>query len=362
MSRTELTRRLARLVDRGISRLLIIKMGLLGDVLQALPVAGALHRRFPDLRIGWLVMPRWAGLLEASPHLSEVIPFSEGEIRPLIRGLRRERFQVVLDLECSTRSALLGWASGARRRISYRPSHPKVICRLNNMRMAQPEPAPHRVAYYLNLASVLGAAEQPVDFSLNIPEPVERRAVELLTAAGWQGEPLAAIHPGGSRSHKIWPGDRFGAVAAALAGNGFTSVLVGSDEEAVSGEGVKASAGVPLLSLVGRTSLVELAAVFRRCRLMIGNDSGPGHLAAAVGVPVVTIFGPTSYAQAAPYGRSSRVVTADVSCSPCRNWECSELRCLKEVSADQVLAAAWEALAQPEPEVPTPAAAGGACP
>ena len=164
---------------------------------------------------------------------------------------------------------------------------------------------------------------------LRVPAQSHARAAQLLAGHDRRG-PLVGLNPGAGRSVKEWPPERFARAAADLAARDrATIVLLGSAAERPLGEAVRKHVGndVPLIDLVGRTPLVDLAAVLERIQVLVTGDTGPMHLAAAVGTPVVGIFGPTDPARYAPLIDGSAALHANLWCRPCHRTRRPPARC-----------------------------------
>ena len=327
--------------------ILVVKLSSIGDVVQALPVAAALRRRFPEAYMAWAVGPAAAGVVTGSPHLSETLVVGgSGEEGPglrmmppvtapmaLRRALREKRFGLSLDLQGLLKSALIAYLSGAKERIGFRNLQEGAFL-FNNRRVVADRRDVHAVEAYLGFAEAAGAKREPVDFTIAIRE-AERRAVDGLLG---DRENLAALIPGARWDSKRWPAERFGAVAAGLAeGFGLTAVVVGGPGEAELARRISAAARSPIVDLTGKTSLKEAAEVLRRCRVTIGNDTGPLYVAAAMGSPTVAVFGPTDQRRLGPYGEGHAKVTAGLSCAPCKRRRCDPLKCMEAISPEQVL-------------------------
>lgn len=336
-----------------VRSVLIIKLSSIGDVVHALPALAALRRRFPRGHIAWAVGPAAAEVVAGSPHLSETLVIggrapiagsvslpSLGSPRALARALRRRRFDLALDLQGLLRSALVGCLSGAPRRMGSRGSREGALV-FYNLRVAADRRGQHAVEGYLEFARALGAPVEPVDFTIATDSGHEAAVRSLLGDA----EELAALVPGARWLSKRWPVARFAAVAEALASRyGLRSVVVGGAADGPLAGAIAAAARAPVLDLTGRTTLKELAALLRRCRVVVSNDTGPMHLAAAVGTPTVAIFGPTDPQRLGPYGAGHATVSAGVPCAPCRRRRCDPLRCLEAVEPEEVMAAVGRVL------------------
>ena len=340
----------------NFSRILIIKPSSLGDVVHAMPTVAALRRRFPSAKITWLVKRKWAAVLEGNPHLDEVLAL---DLSPTgwpaaWRAVRAGSFDAVVDLQGLLRSAVLGWISGASVRIGFangREGSPWFYTE----RVTVPSPPIHAVDRYLLTAKYLGADPgevKPSDFPLPHDAQAEARVEVLLVAAGIQaGGMLVAMNPSARWDTKRWPPESFAAVGDRLQQDGAARVaLIGGRDERPLGEQVMRAMRTMPVDLIGRTTLKELIALLRRVRLLVTNDSGPMHLAAAVGTPVITLFGPTDPARTGPYGAGHTVLRSGVPCSPCFSRRCMNsvlMECLTTIHPEQVFDAAMRLVEQP---------------
>jgi len=327
----------------ALSRILIVKLSSLGDVIHSLPVAAALRRRFPDAEILWLVGPAAAGVVRACRHVDRVLTWSPGR-RPrlkLLADLRAAVPQVSLDLQGLMRSAALAWLSGAQWRIGFRSSQEGAFA-LCNLRVIPARTDIHAVDAYLAYARYLGGDGAAADFGLRLPSPAQEYAARALGGDG--GAPAVALLPGTRWPTKKWPAQNFAALAKRLSELGLRCVAVGAGEDREAGAMIRAAAGSSALDLTGRAGVVESGAVIARCALAVGNDSGPMHLAAALGVPVVALFGPTDAVRTGPYGAGHVVIHAPVACLRCRRRRCA-VSCMDKISPQRVFDAVRRRLA-----------------
>lgn len=340
-------------------RILIVKPSSLGDILHALPCLQALRRQEPGAWIAWLVNREYAELLEGHPCLNEVIVFDRqrwgalrhlgrtaGELPRFVRALRRRRFDLAVDLQGLLRSALLAWVSGAPERVglaSAREGAPWLYTR----RVEVPGGL-HAVERNLRVAQALGSEIVGVTGSLEPTEAARDQVRSLLGAAGWTGEPIIVLHPIARRQAKQWPLERFAALGRQIAARpGIGLVLTGSRADAPRVEALARAMDGRVVNLAGLTTLPELAALFRQARLVIGNDSGPLHLAAAVGTPVVALFGCPDPARVGPYGAGHTVVRKPIR-NPCSEFQryCARRPCLNGIEVEEVWAAVGQHLAE----------------
>ena len=335
--------------EGGGKRILVVKLSSIGDVVQSLPVAAALKRRFPEAHIAWAVGPAAAEAVAGNPHLSEVLAVGgSGEDGPgvesvppitapmrLRRALRERRFDLALDLQGLFKSGLIAYLSGARERVGFRSLQEGAFLFYNRWPVRD-RPGVHAVEVYLDFAEALGARREPVEFTIAVSEG-DCRAVDALVEGGGD---LAALIPGARWDSKRWPIERFAATADAVAEEfGLRATVVGGPGDAELGRAIVAAARSRVLDLTGKTSLKQAAEVFRRCRVTVGNDTGPLYLCAAMGTPTVALFGPTDPRRLGPYGEGHAKVVTEVECAPCRNRRCVPLRCMESIAVERVVEA-----------------------
>ena len=307
----------------GRPRILIIKPSSLGDIIHALPTVNLIRRRFPQAHLAWLVNTAFASLLKHCPVIDEIIPFPRHELRrlpALVRRLRRDRYDLVVDLQGLLRSGLLAALTGAPRRVGLSDSREGARLFHNEI---VPVPRLHAVDRYLRAVQHLGGEAGPVEFPLGL--------APTLQSEGW-----IAINASARWPTKLWGDDKFAELIRQLPRDRI--ILTGSAAEA--GRIGRLAQGCR--NLAGKTDLFELAEWFRRCAVVVTNDSGPMHLAAAVGTPVVAIFGPTDPALTGPYGTGHTVLRVNLSCAPCFQDRCTQpnaMACMNGVSVAEVLQA-----------------------
>lgn len=307
-------------------RLLLIRLGAVGDVLRTLPALHLIRRSFPKVHLAWIVEDRSRELLEGHPEIDEVIRFPRQELRRNVsrplrlaaslaefrRSLRERRFSVALDAQGSFKSGVVAALSGARRRVGLAGGHSRELSFLfTNERVRPPETPVNRVERSLFLSDALGAAGDEVEMVLPAESPEEgRKAEAIVTMAAPGGEPVALLFPGASRrqAYKKWPAVRYGLLAADLRRAQGASPLVcwGPGEEELAGAVVAASGGSGVMAPC--LGLKLFASLLRRSAVFVGGDTGPMHLAWGVGCPVVALFGPTDPRLNAPLGPGHIVV------------------------------------------------------
>jgi heptosyltransferase-1 len=332
-------------------RILIIKPSSLGDIVDALPVLAELRRAYPRAHIAWLTNTEYAGLLDGHPYLDEVIPFDRrrfgrlwrqpaivADLARVVAFVRGHEFDLVLDLQGLLRSALLSWVSGARVRVGFADAR-ELAPLFYTHRVRCPPGVRHAVDRNLSVVRTLGIAPGPAHFELGL-RPEEREAARRMLAAA-AGRPLAhfcALLPGARWESKRWPARRWAELIGLLQQEGHECVLLGAPEDRAIGHQIQRECAAAVVSLVGCTTLRQLAALLDLAQCVICQDSGPMHIAAALGRPVLALFGPTSAMRTGPYGPLARVVSRPIECAPCYRRICplKHQACLKELTAAQV--------------------------
>ena len=341
------------LASRQFQRILLIKPSSLGDIIHAMPVLAGLRHRYPDAHIAWLAGSPYVELLGAQPALTEAIPFDRRRYGRVGRSLgvsmgfarflghlRRRRFDLVVDLQGLFRSGFLAWASGAPVRLGFANAR-ELGAIFYTHRIPVPAGVCHAADQNYLVADALGFGDVEKDFSLHVSEAVGQRVSAALAQSGVGGRAYAVLVPGTRWQTKIWPADRFAGLADLIHERlGLAVVLIGAPSEVELCGQVQRHARSGLVSLAGGTALPELVGLIQKAKVMVCNDSGPMHVAAAVGCPLVALFGPTNPARTGPHTPSARVVRQSLPCSPCylrRRSECPhQHRCLRDIQPEDV--------------------------
>ncbi len=326
--------------------ILLIKPSSLGDIVHAMPTCAAIRRAYPKARLTWLVKHQWAGLVERIDGVDRVWP-----VKSTLKGwlsqvslLRAERFDLVVDLQGLFRSAAIGSLSGSPLLVGFangREGSPWFYSK----RVPVPQSEMHAVDRYLLVAKAVGAVETGApEFRFRIPQTDHEEVDRLLSQSGiTPGMSWVAMNVSARWPTKRWPAASFAETADRLRQEGCGAVvMIGGPDERAEVAAVSGMMKTPPIDLAGATAVGLLPALLSRASMLITNDSGPMHVAAAVGIPVVALFGPTSAARTGPYGVGHDVLTAKIPCSPCFSRTCHNalpLECLQTVSPELVLQA-----------------------
>jgi heptosyltransferase-1 len=353
-----------------IERLLVVRLGSMGDIIHTLPAVASLRRAFPSATIGWAVEPRWASLLSSelalngtrSPekplvdtvHAVDTLGWRRAPLsgetwraaRRALKEMRDPRYDIAIDFQGAWKSALVAQLSRAPRRLGYMQPREKPATLFYTHQV--PATGRHIVEQNISLATdVCGLGLRPASQNeLCFPLPCDRSA-ELAVEQQLRERGLpsfAMVNPGAGWGAKCWPAERYAEVMRAIAVHGLRSIVnfgPGEEKLARAVEHHAGGAAIPISS-----SVAELIALTRRARLFVGGDTGPMHLAAALGVPVVALFGPTDPARTGPYGNRAIVLRSQASRTTTSHRPEPEAG-LMQITAAEVIAAARWLLTQP---------------
>ena len=324
-------------------RILLIRLTALGDVVLGTPLLHALRVAFPEATIDWLVHEAFAPLLEPEPELSRVIPWKPGE-RSLAARLRATGYDWVIDLQNKPRTAWLRSRLRAGHVVALR-KRTVVQALASIVGLEKPAQGPSAVEANLSIGERLGVAPAGLQPQLRLSEAGRAEVAELL--ARRRAQRLWGIAPATRWATKRWPPQRFAELAAQAALDGADIVLLGGPADRAVLEEVGRGLGRALIGDTAGCSVAGLAAAVAACSVVVSNDSGPAHLAAALGRPLAVLFGPTAPGRWAPTGPGVRVLYDSLPCSPCSNHGSDRCplgthACLENIPLTRVLETARE--------------------
>jgi predicted lipopolysaccharide heptosyltransferase III len=303
-----------------VPSLLLFKLRYIGDVLLTTPAIRALRRAYPSSEISMLVNKGTEDVLRHNPHLTRVLTIDRRKIEreslatrlryewEMITRLRALRPTIAVDFDSGERAAYLAFGSGAALRVGFHRTH--GIRRLLYNRRITVGKGLHTVERNLALVEqALGVKRDETTLELPIGETERHSIAAWLERHNLLAGRYVVLHPGARYPHKRWPIEKWTQLAARLRErSGLQLVIVGGDAEQGAAQAIASGLTVPPFSLVGQTSVLELAALCQRAALFIGNDSGPSHIAAAVGTRVISLFGPTDPVVWRPWGPDHVVI------------------------------------------------------
>lgn len=334
------------------SRILIIRLSAIGDVIETLPAIHALRTVYPEAYLGWVLEKGPYSLLQGHPDINELILFPKLEIRNAFQKgnftearkiikefaseLQGKNFDLAIDFQNLFKSGMVALFSGAKVRIGY-----NLLREGSRYFLTKTYPAPketmHFVEWQLELVRLLGADVSEVKFVLPHYSR-EEKVIEEFLRKNSITDSFFCLAPGTSWPNKCWTTEGMAALVDRLQSYGKV-VIIGSELDRKTAEAtIKISATNPL-NTIGRFNLRELAVLLRRSSLFFGGDTGPMHLAVAVGTQVIIWLGPTSRGLTGPYQKNAVTVSLNLPCQPCYKRKCNKNKCMKDLTFEKVWAA-----------------------
>ena len=341
-----------------VKRLLIVKLSSIGDVIHALPIVRSLKEQRPDMTLGWVVKKRCADLLRGNPNIDRLFIVPDrpqaSDLLRLSGELRRENYDVALDMQGLMMSGLITRLSGAPRRIGLDRNREGNSFFLTDAVVPGRDPMRHAMDILNGFTTELGLLPARLDRREDYLADSETEFADSVLCR--LPKPLIALNVGASTLYKRWPRPHWIEAARALTAAGFGLALLAGPSETDDSSAVEEALNMPehIINLGGRTTLRGLASVLARCDLLVTGDTGPMHLAAAVGTPTVALFGPTNPERTGPYGSAHAVLWKQIACSPCyRHPTCQgRVDCLRLITPGEVVEAVLNQISRlaPAPE------------
>jgi heptosyltransferase-2 len=326
-----------------VPKVLVVGPSWIGDTVLAQPLFRLIHETRRDVILDVLAPQSTLPLLGRMPEVRRTIvnPFAHGQLklrerRRLGRELRAERYDQAIVLSNTFKSALVPYFAGIPQRTGFRGEMRYGV--LNDLRLLDTRAMPRLVERYAALAMPAGSTPPPIpDISLRIDE--DRRRATLVRLAVDVSRPVAALCPGAEYGPaKRWPTAYFTELAKRLVARGFSVWIVGSGKEQGIGEEIVRLSGGACVNLCGATTLDEAIDVLASCVIVVSNDSGLMHVAAALGRRVVALYGSSTPSYTPPLSHSAAILWLGLSCSPCFRRECplGHFNCMMQLTPDRV--------------------------
>ena len=332
-----------------IKRVVVRGTNWVGDSVMTVPALRALRRLLPDAQITLAIRPSAKGVFSEVDFVDEVLVYDRRNafsVVSQIREWRRRQFDLAVLFQNAFEAALIPFLAGVPVRLGYATESRQPL-------LTHPIPLPdwrsskHEVFYYLYLITALEQllsgtstiCEVDPDISLPISESRQAEATELLRSFGVNAEQsVVAICPGSINSRaKRWPAESYAALADRLLEEQRQVLLIGSREEIdVTNEVTSRMRNQPIV-LTGKTTLDQITAVLSKVDLVVTNDTGPAHIAAALGCPTIVIFGPTNPLTTRPFSFKAEILRHPPDCAPCMLRDCPiDHRCMTAITVDEV--------------------------
>lgn len=327
-------------------KILIVRLSAIGDVVHSLPILHALRKKFPDAYIAWAVEKRCSDLLINNPLLDKIYLFPRKkwnkESLELVKEIRKENFDIAIDMQELLKSGLITFLSGAKRRIAHAGTRELAHLFVNEKLKAHDNFDPNKliIERYLEPAAHLGAPVDEVVFPLPpLDNSIKNKVNKLLTAVNKE---IIIFSPATIWPTKHWLESYWAQLLDKLQGK-YSVVFIGSEKDNELINRITAQANTNnYLNLAGKTSLLELVEVFNRAKYVIAPDTGPAHIANATQMPsVIMLFGPTGVNRTPPYGEKHSALAVNLPCQPCFERKCPRKdcpnECMKLLTPDMVV-------------------------
>jgi lipopolysaccharide heptosyltransferase I len=326
-------------------KILIVRLGALGDIVHTIPAAAAIRRAMPAAQIDWLVEAKHREVLDLVIGVDRILTVPKATLRgwsEALRAVRLVRYDAAIDLQGLLKSAVLARASGAARVIGFSIWHLREKAARPFYSTSAPAEGAHVIRHNLRLLRVLGIEDEEIHFPIaDVASPALDELRRRLEA-----RPFALINPGAGWPNKRWPADRFGELAAFLReASGLAPIILWGPGEEHLADAVVAASGRTAVA-APPTRVPDLVALSRAAALVISGDTGPLHIATAVGTPTVSLFGPTDPDRNGPWSPDDVCVSRFDHCACRYDRKCHTPRwCLEDVGVAEVCAAVQQRLA-----------------
>jgi 3-deoxy-D-manno-octulosonic-acid transferase/heptosyltransferase-1 len=337
--------------------ILIVKLSAIGDVIHTLPALNAIRKRYPDARITWLVEEDAAPLVKGHAALDRVLvskrkrwlkailsPSCVNNMREVCRflkELRDTRYDLIIDFQGLLKSGILIALSRGRRKIGYGRGMEHMECSYMflNERVSPVDMDNHALMRGMMLLDAIGIPSNEIEYKLAVQDQDRTTLEALLMRHGIsESRLLVAINPVAKWETKLWSNLKFAKLADSLIQQyGANVVFTGGSEDRGTVQDIISAMEAKAANLAGETTLRTLASLYEKTDFLVSTDTGPMHIASAVGTPVVALFGPTAPWRTGPFGPDHQVIRVGTECSPCFKRQCSAIRCMEEISVEQVL-------------------------
>lgn len=337
----------------NLQKILVRGTNWIGDAVMTTPALQRLRSSFPRAQITLLATPRTTRLFEGSPYFDDVIEYRRREegVKALFaaaKELRARRYDLAVLFQNAFEAALLARLGGVKLRIGF-AEQGRGFLLTHQLYRGPGHRNRHQTLDYLEIVAECERACLGSNFCPSTPHPLpsltannEQRNAAAKWLEQFPARPLIALNTAATNSHaKCWPADRFAALADRLVEQLEAQIIfIGAEAERENAENVRLQMKQPgALNLAGQTSMAELIGLLDACDLVVSNDTGPAHIAAALGRPTLTIFGPTNEFETSPTGPRSQLIRAEgIECARCMHRECPiDHRCMTRIEVVEVL-------------------------
>jgi ADP-heptose:LPS heptosyltransferase len=332
------------------NKILVLRMSGVGDVLWTTPFLTSLRKAYPGAKISYVVKDFCAPVLYNNNDIDELLIFKKSplpEQGAFLKKIRGAGPDMAIDLVGTPRTAIQSMVSGAKDRIGFNFGYRRFF--YNHLLNARAANYGHEVEFNLAVLDYLDVHVLGKELVFNLTDDENRFKKNIYAELGLLGKRVIGLIPTGGWACKRWPIEKYIETAKSLAGSDDRELLVfwGSPSEEIDAK--KIQQGCPAVKIIPKTSLRQMAALLSGCFMIIGNDSGPLHIATAFKIPVISFYGPTVPRSQGPWG-TGHVILQDknLDCLGCNRMDCPDPKCMTGISPDLVIIEAEKILAKDE--------------
>ncbi len=318
-------------------KILIVKLGALGDVINTFPAVIRLKKHF-KAEIHWLAAPLSFPLINNHPFVDRVILFDKNRKHGLaetITEIRKQTYDITFDFQRTLKSGFFCLISKSRQKIGFDRKRCKEFTWLYPFTRIPPsDPGKHMLEQYLDFTDFLGIEKADITWEISLPDSIDINLPDR----------YIVLNIGATKKANLWQAEKFADLAELIYDKTkIMSVLTGGGKEDIKrGLRIEALAGESVINLVGKTSITELAGIIARCEVVVSCDTGPMHLSVALGKKTIALFGPSDPVRTGPY--RGEVIKKSISCSPCNRRKCHDPICMAMITPDDVFSKISELL------------------
>ncbi|MFB0566367.1 MAG: glycosyltransferase family 9 protein [Candidatus Aminicenantaceae bacterium] len=335
---------LPKIEPTSIKKILLIRLRRIGDIIMTTPAVSVLKRGFPQSSLTYIVEEPYRLLVDGNPYLDKIIALPRKrrfmESLELIKQIRKEKYDLVLDFHCGPRASLITLFSKAKLKLGYRIKFRHFIYDYTIPRSRE-NGYFHSVENHINLVKATGIKvnSPPPLFLPQVKEEERKKVQKFVKENKLNGAKIIVIHISAGNRFRDWGVKNLVQLANLLGKReDIKIILIGEKEDKEAEEEIVKRVNLSLHSLVGKLNLRELRDLISHSTLFIGPDSGPMHIAASTSTPIVAYFGPTLSAHFAPWKANAFIIEKDFDCRPCRQKHClyKDFRCLQRIKPEEV--------------------------
>ncbi|MDR2645226.1 MAG: DUF374 domain-containing protein [Endomicrobium sp.] len=326
-------------------KILIVQPSRIGDIIFSLPTLAAIKQKYLHAKISWIVDERCYEILDSNPFLEKIFVWNRKQKSikyyiHLMKSLRKQKFDLSIDLHGLAKSAMLVKIAGAKFKLGSSSTNGMREFSWLFSKEIKSKGNRHCVERHFKVAKYLDCSDE-INYPIHIPEESFRRVRDKLLKENVNLEKIIGMHAGGGWLSRRWGASKYASLAKRLKSELEADIILiggkegGSSEKGLNEEIISGS-GVHITDMTGKFTLKELCAFLQMCKVFVGNESGPMHIATALNVQSVAILGPTDAKHTGPYNGNTKIIQHKMECQPCRNRNCINPKCMQAVTSDDV--------------------------